>query len=74
MELICQRTQLNYESLKHYWIRYSYTRGTDDITILFNFIFTGLHDNEIKPGLSANEQRHRLLLLKTGIHVAPALL
>ena len=42
----------------------------DDIIILFKFIFTGLHGYQIKPGLSTNKQRHRLLLLKTGIHVA----
>ena len=44
---------------------------TDDIVILLNFIFTGLHGYQIMPGLSTNKQRHRLLLLKTGIHVAP---
>ena len=47
---------------------YSYT---DEIIILLNFIFTGLHGYEITPALSANKQRHRLLLLKTGLHVAP---
>ena len=30
------------------------------------YIFTGLHGYEIMPGLSTNEQRHRLQLLKTG--------
>ena len=43
----------------------------DDIIILLNFIFTGLHGYEITPGLSTNKQRHRLLLSKMGIHVAP---
>ena len=46
---------------------YSYT---DDI-ILLNFIFTGLYGYEITPGFKTNKQRHHLLLLKTGIHVAP---
>ena len=44
---------------------------TDDIIILLNIIFTGLYGYEITPGLSTNKQRHRLLLPKTGIHVAP---
>ena len=39
---------------------------TDDINILSNFIFTGLHGYEITPGLSTNKQRHHLLLLKRG--------
>ena len=39
--------------------------------ILLNFIFTGLHGHQITPSLSTNKQRHRLLLLKTGIPVAP---
>ena len=43
----------------------------DDIIILLNFIFTGLHGYEITAGLSTDKQRQRLLLLKTGIHVAP---
>ena len=30
-----------------------------------------LRDHESTPGLSTNEQRHRLLLLKKGIYVAP---
>ena len=47
---------------------------TDDIIILLNFIFTGLHSYEITLGLSTNRQRHRLLLLKTGIHVVPTYL
>ena len=42
----------------------------DDIIILLNFIFTGLQGYEVTPGLSTNKQRHHLLLLKTGIHVA----
>ena len=42
---------------------------TDDIIILLIFIFS-LHCYQIKPGLS-NKQKHRLFLLKTGIHVAP---
>ena len=48
--------------------RYSYT---DDAIILLNFIFTGLHGYQITPSLSTNKQRHRLLLSKTGIPVAP---
>ena len=44
---------------------------TDEIIILLNFIFTGLYSYQITPGLSTNKQRHSLLLLKTGIHVAP---
>ena len=44
---------------------------TDDVIILLNYIFTGLHGYQITPGLSTNKQRHRFLLLKTGIHVAP---
>ena len=44
---------------------------TDDIIILLNFIFTGLQGYKITPGLSTDKQRRRLLLLKTGIHVAP---
>ena len=43
----------------------------DDINILSNFIFTGLHGYEITPGLSTNKQRHHLLLLRTGIHAPP---
>ena len=43
----------------------------DDIIILLNIIFTSLHGYETTPGLSSNKQRHRLLLLKTGIHVTP---
>ena len=42
------------------------------IIILLNFIFTDLYGYEITPGLSTDKQRHRLLLLKTGIHVAPS--
>ena len=53
----------------HVNIHVSYT--DDIIIILLKFIFTGLHGYEIKPGLSTNKQRHRLLLLKKGIHVAP---
>ena len=48
------------------------TLCTDDVIILMNFIFTGLHGYQIAPGLGSSKQRHRLLLLKTGIHVAPA--
>ena len=44
---------------------------TDDIIILLNIIFTGLHGYQNTPGLSTNKQRHRLLLLRTEIHVAP---
>ena len=44
---------------------------TDDAIILLNFIFTGLHGYQITLSLSTNKQRHRLLLLKTGIPVAP---
>ena len=44
---------------------------TDEIIILLNFIFTGLHGYQITPSSSTNKQRHRLLLLKTGITVAP---
>ena len=43
----------------------------DDAIILLNFIFSGLHGYQITPSLSTNKQRHRLLLLKTGIPVAP---
>ena len=43
---------------------------TDDIIILLNFIFIGFCGYEITPGLSTDKQRHRLLLLKTGIPVA----
>ena len=43
----------------------------DGIISLLNFTFTGLQGYEITPGLSTNKQRHCLLLLKTGIHVAP---
>ena len=42
-----------------------------DIIILLNFIFIGLRSYKITPGLSTNKQRHCLLLLKRGIHVAP---
>ena len=31
----------------------------------------GLYGHQIMPGLSTNKQRHRLRLLKTGIHIAP---
>ena len=48
--------------------RYSYT---DDIIILLKFTFTDLHGYQITPGWSTDKQRHRLLLLKTGINVAP---
>ena len=47
---------------------------TDDSVILLNFIFTGLYGYQITPGLSAYKQRHRLLLSKTGMHVAPTYL
>ena len=44
---------------------------TDDIIILLIFIFTGLCGYQITSSLSTNKQRHRILLLKMGIHVAP---
>ena len=44
---------------------------TDDIIILLNYMFTRLHGYQIMPGLSTDKRRHRLLLLKTGIHLAP---
>ena len=43
---------------------------TDDIIILLSLISTGLHGYQITSDLSTNDQRHRLLLLKTEIHVA----
>ena len=44
----------------------------DDINILLNFIFTGLHGYQLTPDLGTDKQRNRLLLLlKTEIHVAP---
>ena len=50
---------------------YAASSYMDDIIILLNFIFTGLHGYQIMPGLSTDKQRHCLLLLKMGIHVAP---
>ena len=47
------------------------TVATDDIITILNFIFTGLHDYQITPDLSTNKKTHRILFLKTGIHVAP---
>ena len=44
---------------------------TDYFIILLNFIFTGLHGYQITRDLGTNKQRHRLLLLKMGMHVAP---
>ena len=52
----------------------SITASYKDEIILSNFIFTGLHGYQITPGLSVDKQRHRLLLLKTGIHVTPTYL
>ena len=45
--------------------------SNDHIISLWNFIFTGLHGYQITPNLGGDKQRHRLLLLKTGIDVAP---
>ena len=42
----------------------------DDVIILLNLIFTDLQGYQIRLGESADKQRHRLFLLKTGIHVA----
>ena len=54
-----------------HFLLFSCISYTDDIIILLNVIFTGLQGYEITPGFNTNKQRHRLLLLKTGIHVAP---